>query len=156
MILKHWRKELLIYVLIYKVDGSKTSQFHNGPFLRASQLLFATLLYATTFSSTHSFNHTHINPLSLTLFLLLLLYSFFFLCVLSFLLCVCGNITMTDITDDIAEEISFQGFEDDCKLLGNLLNDILQREAGSTFVDKLEKIRVLSQVLIFLFFFLFT
>ncbi|KHN07717.1 Phosphoenolpyruvate carboxylase 4 [Glycine soja] len=53
---------------------------------------------------------------------------------------------MTDITDDIAEEISFQGFEDDCKLLGNLLNDILQREAGSTFVDKLEKIRVLSQV----------
>ncbi|KAG5079919.1 hypothetical protein JHK86_003984 [Glycine max] len=52
---------------------------------------------------------------------------------------------MTDITDDIAEEISFQGFEDDCKLLGNLLNDILQREAGSTFVDKLEKIRVLSQ-----------
>ncbi|RDX62064.1 Phosphoenolpyruvate carboxylase 4, partial [Mucuna pruriens] len=52
---------------------------------------------------------------------------------------------MTDITDDIAEEISFQGFEDDCKLLGNLLSDILQREAGSTFVDKLEKIRVLSQ-----------
>lgn len=36
MILKHWRKELLIYVLIYKVDGIKTSQFHNGPFLRAS------------------------------------------------------------------------------------------------------------------------
>ncbi|RZB41331.1 Phosphoenolpyruvate carboxylase 4 [Glycine soja] len=52
---------------------------------------------------------------------------------------------MTDITDDIAEEISFQGFEDECKLLGNLLNDILQREAGSTFVDKFEKIRVLSQ-----------
>ena len=71
---------------------------------------------------------------------------------LSFLLCVCGNITMTDTTDDIAEEISFQGFEDDCKLLGNLLNDTLQREAGSTFVDKLEKIRVLSQVLNFISF----
>lgn len=98
---------------------------------------------------------THILTLSLTLFLLLL-YSFFFVCVKFFVVCVCGNITMTDITDDIAEEISFQGFEDDCKLLGNLLNDILQREAGSTFVDKLEKIRVLSQVLIFLFFFLFT
>ncbi|KAG4402132.1 hypothetical protein GLYMA_02G118180v4 [Glycine max] len=87
---------------------------------------------------------THILTLSLTLFLLLL-YSFFFVCVKFFVVCVCGNITMTDITDDIAEEISFQGFEDDCKLLGNLLNDILQREAGSTFVDKLEKIRVLSQ-----------
>ncbi|XP_027361837.1 phosphoenolpyruvate carboxylase 4 isoform X2 [Abrus precatorius] len=52
---------------------------------------------------------------------------------------------MTDTTDDIAEEISFQGFDDDCRLLGNLLNDVLQREAGTTFVDKLEKIRVLSQ-----------
>ena len=99
---------------------------------------------------------THTLTLSLSLSFFLFCIRFFFLCVLSFLLCVCGNITMTDITDDIAEEISFQGFEDDCKLLGNLLNDILQREAGSTFVDKLEKIRVLSQVLIFLFFFLFT
>ncbi|KAL2347466.1 hypothetical protein Fmac_001466 [Flemingia macrophylla] len=52
---------------------------------------------------------------------------------------------MTDITDDIAEEISLQLFDDDCRLLGNLLKDILQREAGTTFVDKLEKIRVLSQ-----------
>lgn len=99
---------------------------------------------------------THTLTLSLSLSFFFFCIRFFFLCVLSFLLCVCGNITMTDITDDIAEEISFQGFEDDCKLLGNLLNDILQREAGSTFVDKLEKIRVLSQVLIFLFFFLFT
>ncbi|KAK7309983.1 hypothetical protein RJT34_07159 [Clitoria ternatea] len=52
---------------------------------------------------------------------------------------------MTDITDDIAEEISFQGFDDDCRLLGNLLNDVLQREVGTSFVDKLEKIRVLAQ-----------
>ena len=98
---------------------------------------------------------THTLTLSLSLSFFFFCIRFFFLCVLSFLLCVCGNITMTDITDDIAEEISFQGFEDDCKLLGNLLNDILQREAGSTFVDKLEKIRVLSQVLIFSFLFSF-
>jgi hypothetical protein len=53
---------------------------------------------------------------------------------------------MTDTTDDIAEEISFQSFDDDCRLLGNLLNDILHREVGTTFVDKLERIRVLAQV----------
>ncbi|GAU23501.1 hypothetical protein TSUD_39800 [Trifolium subterraneum] len=52
---------------------------------------------------------------------------------------------MTDTTDDIAEEISFQSFDDDCRLLGNLLNDILHREVGTTFVDKLERIRVLAQ-----------
>ncbi|KAL1295133.1 hypothetical protein HN51_055996 [Arachis hypogaea] len=52
---------------------------------------------------------------------------------------------MTDTTDDIAEEISFQSFDDDCRLLGNLLNDILQREVGTTVVDKLERIRVLAQ-----------
>ncbi|MED6122200.1 Phosphoenolpyruvate carboxylase 4 [Stylosanthes scabra] len=52
---------------------------------------------------------------------------------------------MTDTTDDIAEEISFQTFDDDCRLLGNLLNDILQREVGTTVVDKLERIRVLAQ-----------
>ncbi|WJX20277.1 Phosphoenolpyruvate carboxylase 4 [Trifolium repens] len=52
---------------------------------------------------------------------------------------------MTDTTDDIAEEISFQNFDDDCRLLGNLLNDILHREVGTTFVDKLERIRVLAQ-----------
>lgn len=55
---------------------------------------------------------------------------------------------MTDTTDDIAEEISFQSFDDDCKLLGNLLNDILQREVGTAFVEKLEKIRILAQVII--------
>ncbi|XP_073055065.1 phosphoenolpyruvate carboxylase 4 isoform X2 [Primulina eburnea] len=52
---------------------------------------------------------------------------------------------MTDITDDISEEISFQGFEDDCKLLGNLLNEVLQREVGPQFVEKVEKTRVLAQ-----------
>ncbi|MED6159493.1 Phosphoenolpyruvate carboxylase 4 [Stylosanthes scabra] len=52
---------------------------------------------------------------------------------------------MTDTTDDIAEEISFQSFDDDCRLLGNLLNDTLQREVGTTVVDKLERIRVLAQ-----------
>ncbi|OMO90176.1 Pyruvate/Phosphoenolpyruvate kinase [Corchorus capsularis] len=52
---------------------------------------------------------------------------------------------MTDATDDIAEEISFQSFEDDCKLLGNLLNDVLLREAGSQFMDKLERTRLLAQ-----------
>ncbi|XP_019054247.1 PREDICTED: phosphoenolpyruvate carboxylase 4-like [Nelumbo nucifera] len=52
---------------------------------------------------------------------------------------------MTDITDDIAEEISFQGFEDDCRLLGSLLNDVLQREVGTEFMEKVEKYRVLAQ-----------
>ncbi|XP_057447942.1 phosphoenolpyruvate carboxylase 4-like [Lotus japonicus] len=52
---------------------------------------------------------------------------------------------MTDNTDDIAEDISFQSFDDDCKLLGNLLNDVLQREVGTHFVEQLEKIRVLAQ-----------
>ncbi|KAL4195713.1 hypothetical protein AMTRI_Chr04g242470 [Amborella trichopoda] len=51
---------------------------------------------------------------------------------------------MTDTTDDIAEEISFQSFEDDCRLLGSLLNDVLQREVGQAFVDKIERKRVLS------------
>lgn len=55
---------------------------------------------------------------------------------------------MTDTTDDIAEEISFQSFEDDCKLLGNLLNDVLQREVGSGFMEKFERNRVLAQVYI--------
>lgn len=53
---------------------------------------------------------------------------------------------MTDTTDDIAEEISLQSFDDDCKLLGNLLNDVLQREVGSGFMEKLERNRVLAQV----------
>lgn len=54
---------------------------------------------------------------------------------------------MTDITDDIAEEISFQSFEDDCKLLGSLLQDVLQRKVGAQFMEKLERTRILAQVL---------
>ncbi|XP_042502580.1 phosphoenolpyruvate carboxylase 4 [Macadamia integrifolia] len=52
---------------------------------------------------------------------------------------------MTDITDDIAEEISFQSFEDDCRLLGSLLNDALQREVGTQVMEKVERMRVLAQ-----------
>ncbi|KAJ7954033.1 Phosphoenolpyruvate carboxylase [Quillaja saponaria] len=52
---------------------------------------------------------------------------------------------MTDTTDDIAEEISFQSFDDDCKLLGNLLNDVLQREVGNKLVEKIERNRILAQ-----------
>ncbi|AAF15070.1 putative phosphoenolpyruvate carboxylase; 69384-74546 [Arabidopsis thaliana] len=52
---------------------------------------------------------------------------------------------MTDTTDDIAEEISFQSFEDDCKLLGSLFHDVLQREVGNPFMEKVERIRILAQ-----------
>ncbi|KAK2994364.1 hypothetical protein RJ640_017876 [Escallonia rubra] len=52
---------------------------------------------------------------------------------------------MTDITDDIAEGISFQSFEDDCKLLGNMLNDVLQREVGGRFTEKVERTKILAQ-----------
>ncbi|PWA69995.1 phosphoenolpyruvate carboxylase 4 [Artemisia annua] len=37
---------------------------------------------------------------------------------------------MTDITDDIAEEISFQSYDDDLRLLLNLLHDVLHRESA--------------------------
>lgn len=57
-----------------------------------------------------------------------------------------SSLSMTDTTDDIAEEISFQSFEDDCKLLGSLFNDVLQREVGSDFMEKIERTRVLAQV----------
>lgn len=53
--------------------------------------------------------------------------------------------TMTDTTDDIAEEISFQSFDDDCRLLGSLLNEVLQREVGSNFMEKFERNRILAQ-----------
>lgn len=59
---------------------------------------------------------------------------------------------MTDTTDDIAEEISFQSFEDDCRLLGSLLKEVLLREAGPQFMDKLERNRVLAQVSLSLIF----
>ncbi|KAI3719929.1 hypothetical protein L6452_20835 [Arctium lappa] len=52
---------------------------------------------------------------------------------------------MTDIMDDIAEEISFQSYEDDLRLLFSLLNDVLQREVGSTIMEKVEHTRTLSQ-----------
>lgn len=52
---------------------------------------------------------------------------------------------MTDVTDDIAEEISFQGFDDDCRLLQSLLNDVLNREVGPQFMEKVERTRVLAQ-----------
>ncbi|XP_055802706.1 phosphoenolpyruvate carboxylase 4 [Solanum dulcamara] len=52
---------------------------------------------------------------------------------------------MTDVTDDIAEEISFQGFDDDCRLLQSLLNDVLHREVGPQFMEKVERTRVLAQ-----------
>lgn len=52
---------------------------------------------------------------------------------------------MTDITDDIAEEISFQSFEDDCRLLVSLLNDVLHRELGPKFMENVERKRILAQ-----------
>ncbi|XP_061991951.1 phosphoenolpyruvate carboxylase 4 isoform X3 [Rosa rugosa] len=52
---------------------------------------------------------------------------------------------MTDTTDDIAEEISFQSFEDDCKMLGNLLLEVLQREVGAQMREKVDRYRTLSQ-----------
>lgn len=52
---------------------------------------------------------------------------------------------MTDATDDIAEEISFQNFDDDCRLLESLLNDVLQREVGNQFMEKVERNRILAQ-----------
>lgn len=54
---------------------------------------------------------------------------------------------MLDITDDIAEEISFQSFEDDCRLLGSLLNDILHHEVGPNFIQMLDRKRILAQVI---------
>ncbi|XP_042413367.1 phosphoenolpyruvate carboxylase 4-like isoform X1 [Zingiber officinale] len=52
---------------------------------------------------------------------------------------------MTDTTDDIAEEISMQAFEDDCRLLGSLLQDVLHREVGPRFMETIERKRVLAQ-----------
>ncbi|KAL4574581.1 hypothetical protein LXL04_021415 [Taraxacum kok-saghyz] len=52
---------------------------------------------------------------------------------------------MTDITDDIAEEISFQSYDDDLRLLFSLLHDVLQREVGPSIMEKIEHARTLSQ-----------
>ena len=54
---------------------------------------------------------------------------------------------MLDTTDDIAEGISFQAFEDDCRLLASLLHDVLLRELGPRFIQTLERNRILAQVL---------
>ncbi|KAK9091122.1 hypothetical protein Sjap_024299 [Stephania japonica] len=51
----------------------------------------------------------------------------------------------TDTTDDLAEEISFRTFDDDCRILTNLLNDVIQRELGHQFMHKLERNRTLAQ-----------
>lgn len=53
---------------------------------------------------------------------------------------------MLDTTDDIAEGISFQAFEDDCRLLASLLHDVLLRELGPRFIHILERNRILAQV----------
>ncbi|KAI5353024.1 PREDICTED: phosphoenolpyruvate [Prunus dulcis] len=52
---------------------------------------------------------------------------------------------MTDTTDDIAEEISFQSFQDDCRMLGSLLQEVLQREVRSEIMEKVERTRILAQ-----------
>ncbi|EMS56511.1 Phosphoenolpyruvate carboxylase 4 [Triticum urartu] len=52
---------------------------------------------------------------------------------------------MPDTTDDVAEGISFQAFEDDCRLLGSLLHEVLLRELGPGFVKLFERIRILAQ-----------
>ncbi|CAM0879308.1 unnamed protein product [Alopecurus aequalis] len=52
---------------------------------------------------------------------------------------------MPDTTDDIAEGISFQAFEDDCRLLGSLLHDVLLGELGPQFIHLFERIRILAQ-----------
>jgi hypothetical protein len=56
---------------------------------------------------------------------------------------------MLDTTDDIAEGISFQAFEDDCRLLASLLHDVLLRELGPRFIHILERNRILAQVRIY-------
>ncbi|KAM0852642.1 hypothetical protein ACQ4PT_051647 [Festuca glaucescens] len=52
---------------------------------------------------------------------------------------------MPETTDDIAEGISFQAFEDDCRLLGSLLHDVLLLELGPHFIHLFERIRILAQ-----------
>ncbi|KAK9114715.1 hypothetical protein Syun_021512 [Stephania yunnanensis] len=51
----------------------------------------------------------------------------------------------TDTTDDLAEEISFRTFDEDCRILTNLLKDVIQRELGHQFMQKLERNRTLAQ-----------
>ncbi|GBG65573.1 hypothetical protein CBR_g51455 [Chara braunii] len=51
---------------------------------------------------------------------------------------------MADL-DEIAEDISFQAFDDDCRLLGSLLDECLRSEVGEEFMAKVDRIRVLAQ-----------
>lgn len=54
---------------------------------------------------------------------------------------------MTDSTDDIVniDEYSLAPLEDDCKLLGSLLDDCLKEEVGDELFKKLERVRALAQ-----------
>ncbi|KAF8007190.1 hypothetical protein BT93_K1247 [Corymbia citriodora subsp. variegata] len=45
---------------------------------------------------------------------------------------------MIDTIDDITEEILFQNFNKDCKLLDNLLNNVFQTEVGGKFMEQIE------------------
>lgn len=53
---------------------------------------------------------------------------------------------MTDTTDDITEDLSFQALDDDCRLLKSLLDDCLKHEVGEEFLGKVDRIRALAQV----------
>lgn len=53
---------------------------------------------------------------------------------------------MTDITDDITEDLSFQALDDDCRLLKSLLDECLKLEVGEEFLAKVERVRTLAQV----------
>lgn len=54
---------------------------------------------------------------------------------------------MTDSTDDIVniDVYSLAPLEDDCKLLGTLLDDCLKEEVGEELFKKLERVRALAQ-----------
>ncbi|KAM1953659.1 hypothetical protein ACFX15_007972 [Malus domestica] len=51
------------------------------------------------------------------------------------------------MTDDIAKEIFFQSFEDHCRMLDSLLQEVLQREVRSQIMEKIERTRILAQVI---------
>lgn len=54
---------------------------------------------------------------------------------------------MTDSTDDyhVAEDFPLAALEDDCKLLGSMLDDCLKVEVGEELFKKVERIRALAQ-----------
>ncbi|KAI3710247.1 hypothetical protein L2E82_40024 [Cichorium intybus] len=53
--------------------------------------------------------------------------------------------TLVELPNSQAEEISFQSYDDDLRLLFSLLNDVLQHEVGSNIMEKFEHTRTLSQ-----------